>query len=78
MHYEREFDDSGKCNLISFTTDVENSESIIPTGQSGNVMSPFYANQADKYVTGKYRKQRMNKSDIEANKTGEAFINSIK
>lgn len=57
--------------------DVENSESIIPTGQSGNVMSPFYANQAKKYVTGKYRKQRMDKKDIEANKTGEAFINPI-
>ena len=54
--------------------DVENSESIIPTGQSGNVMSPYYSNQSDKYISGKYRKQRMNKEDIEAHKTGEAVF----
>lgn len=57
--------------------DIDNSESIIPTGQSGNVMSPFYENQTNKYVIGEYRKQRMDKRDIEANKTGEAFINPI-
>ncbi|MCK5906437.1 MAG: penicillin acylase family protein [Flavobacteriales bacterium] len=54
--------------------DVENSESIIPTGQSGNVMSPYYSNQAEKFVKGIYRKQRMNKEDILANKTGESKI----
>lgn len=54
--------------------DIENSESIIPTGQSGNIMSDFYSNQAQKYVNGIYRKQRMNKKDIEANKTGESMF----
>ena len=58
--------------------DVENSESIIPTGQSGNVMSPYYSNQAEKYVKGKYRKQRMNKEDIFAHKTGESKITPLK
>ncbi|RLD85424.1 MAG: penicillin acylase family protein, partial [Bacteroidetes bacterium] len=28
---------------------------IIPTGQSGNFMSPHYADQATMFVTGKYR-----------------------
>jgi penicillin amidase len=54
--------------------DVKNSESIIPTGQSGNVMSKYYSNQSEKYVNGQYRKQRMDKKDIEENKTGESKI----
>ncbi|MEI2420582.1 penicillin acylase family protein, partial [Arthrospira platensis SPKY2] len=36
---------------------VEGSESILPTGQSGNVFSPFYKNQAEMFVNGKYRGQ---------------------
>ena len=58
--------------------DVENSESIIPTGQSGNVMSPYYSNQAEKFVTGIYRKQRMNKDDIEKHSVGVSKISPIK
>lgn len=54
--------------------DVENSESIIPTGQSGNVMSPYYSNQSEKYVNGIYRKQRMNKKDIEKHSIGTSKI----
>ncbi|PCJ81240.1 MAG: penicillin acylase family protein [Bacteroidetes bacterium] len=45
-------------------SDVENSESVIPTGQSGNVFSEYYANQAEMYHGGSFRKQRMNESDI--------------
>lgn len=58
--------------------DIENSESIIPTGQSGNVMSPYYSNQSEKYVNGIYRKQRMNRKDIEDNKTGVSKISPRK
>ncbi len=54
--------------------DVENSESIIPTGQSGNVMSPYYSNQSEKYVNGIYRKQRMNRKDIDENSVGVSKI----
>ena len=32
------------------------SMSILPTGNSGNFMSPFYANQTQMYVKGQYRK----------------------
>ncbi|MCK5782666.1 MAG: penicillin acylase family protein, partial [Flavobacteriales bacterium] len=62
--------------VIDFA-DVEYSESILPTGQSGNPFSDYYSNQVEKYNEGKYRTQRMNKEDIEANKTAEAFINPL-
>ena len=50
--------------------DYENSISILPTGQSGNVMSPHYDDQAQMFINGEFRKQRMNRKDIEANSTG--------
>jgi penicillin amidase len=45
--------------------DIENGETVSPSGQSGNVMSPFYANQAEMYATGKFRKMLMNRIEIE-------------
>ena len=45
-------------------TDVAASESILPTGQSGNAFSPFYDNQAALYHAGEFRKQRMDREDI--------------
>ncbi len=51
--------------LLDFD-DLENSISINPTGQSGNVMSPHYDDQAEMFVNGKYRPQLMNKTKIEA------------
>ena len=54
--------------------DVAASESILPTGQSGNVFSPFYDNQADLYHAGQFRKQRMDRADIEAHQTAVAHI----
>lgn len=44
--------------------DVEASESILPTGQSGNLFSPHYSDQADMYATGKYRPMLMNEEVI--------------
>ncbi len=52
--------------LIDFA-DVENSLSVLPTGQSGNPFSDHYDDQALLFAEGKWRKQRMNKGDIEAN-----------
>ncbi len=43
---------------LRFLIDMKNPTTkltIIPTGQSGNVMSPHYADQAEMFVTGKYR-----------------------
>ena len=54
--------------------DVNASESILPTGQSGNVFSPYYDNQADMYHSGEFRKQRMDQAEIDGVKIGESFI----
>ena len=49
--------------VIDFA-DIENAVSILPTGNSGNVMSPHYSDQAEMYVNGKFRKMKMNKKEI--------------
>ena len=51
--------------IIDFS-DIENSVSILPTGQSGNPLSDHYDDQAEMYVSGEFRKMMMNKSEIEA------------
>lgn len=50
--------------------DIENSLSVNPSGQSGNPMSKHYGDQFELYNTGNYRKQMMNKEEIEKTKTG--------
>jgi penicillin amidase len=50
--------------IIDFS-DVENSLSILPTGQSGNPFSKHYEDQAEMYVKGEFRKMKMNKEEIE-------------
>ena len=50
---------------ITDFSNIENSETVSPTGQSGNVMSPFYADQAEMFATGKFRKMLMNRAEIE-------------
>ncbi len=49
--------------VIDFS-DIENSMSILPTGQSGNPFSKHYQNQAEMYVKGEFRKMMMNKNEI--------------
>ena len=44
--------------------DIENGITVCPTGQSGNVMSPHYNDQAEMFATGKTRKMMMNKEEI--------------
>ncbi|UPQ79827.1 penicillin acylase family protein [Flavobacterium azooxidireducens] len=51
--------------IIDFS-DIENSLSILPTGQSGNPLSKHYDDQATMYNEGKFRKMKMNKEEIEA------------
>ena len=51
--------------IIDFS-DVENSLGILPTGQSGNVFSPHYDDQAQKYVDGEFVKMKLNQKEIEA------------
>ena len=55
--------------IIDFA-DVENSVSVIPTGQSGNVLSDYYSDQAAIYNEGTFRKQMMNREEIEGKQIG--------
>ncbi len=52
--------------LIDFA-DPSHSLSIIPTGQSGNVMSPHYDDQANMFNRGDYRTFVTNKKELDKN-----------
>lgn len=58
--------------IIDFS-DIENSLSVLPTGQSGNPMSKYYKDQAALFVNGKFRKMKLNKKEIEATSTKLVF-----
>jgi penicillin amidase len=61
--------------IIDFS-DVENSISILPTGQSGNPFSKHYKDQAEMYVNGQFRKMMMNKEEIQ--ETAESVLTFTK
>ncbi|MGC4039998.1 MAG: penicillin acylase family protein [Flavobacterium sp.] len=49
--------------IIDFS-DIENSWSVLPTGQSGNPMSKHYDDQSELFLNGKFRKMKLNKQEI--------------
>ena len=49
--------------IIDFS-DIENSLSVLPSGNSGNPFSEHYSDQAKLFVEGKFRKMKMNKAEI--------------
>ncbi|MDX2249272.1 MAG: penicillin acylase family protein [Bacteroidia bacterium] len=51
--------------VIDFA-DLEHGQTILPTGQSGNPMSPHYKDQAEMYVRGEYRTMLLNRKEIQA------------
>ncbi|WP_396167770.1 penicillin acylase family protein [Flavobacterium sp.] len=59
--------------VIDFS-DIENSMSILPTGQSGNPFSKHYNDQAEMYNTGKFRIMKMNKEEIMKTSTKLVFV----
>lgn len=59
--------------VIDFS-DIENSMSILPTGQSGNPFSKHYSDQAQMYNSGKFRKMKMNKEEIVKTSTKLVFV----
>jgi penicillin amidase len=61
--------------IVDFS-DVENSWSILPTGQSGNPFSAHYNDQAVMYNEGKFRKMKMNKKEIVKTSTKLIFTPS--
>ena len=58
--------------IIDFS-DIENSWSILPTGQSGNPMSKHYSDQSKLYNEGKFRKMKLNKQEIVKTSTKLVF-----
>ena len=76
------FTDTGKYEVkggpstrrvIDFS-DIENSMSILPTGQSGNPFSTHYNDQAEMYNSGKFRKMKLNKEEIVRTSTKLVFL----
>ena len=59
--------------VIDFS-DIENSSTILPTGQSGNVFSDYYKDQAQNYVNGKFVKMKINQAEIEESKNKLMFL----
>jgi penicillin amidase len=59
--------------IIDFS-DIENSWSILPTGQSGNPFSKHYNDQAEMYNSGKFRKMKLNKNEIVRTSTKLIFL----
>lgn len=67
-----EFSDKGEYHIMAGPStrrvidfsDVENSLSILPTGQSGNPFSKHYKDQAEMYNNGTFRKMKLNKEEI--------------
>jgi penicillin amidase len=50
---------------ITDFADLGGGETASPSGQSGNVMSDFYSNQAEMFANGQFRKMLMRREDIE-------------
>ena len=59
--------------IIDFA-DIENSLSVNPTGQSGFFLSDHYDDQADLFNSGKFRKQMMNREEIENSGRGTLLL----
>ncbi len=59
--------------LLDFN-DIENSLSVLPTGESGRFMSKHYDDQAEMYNNGTFRKQMTNKEEILTTKEGTLLL----
>ena len=55
--------------VIDFA-DIDNSQSVNPTGQSGFFLSDHYDDQAHLFNSGKFRKQMINRIEIENSRIG--------
>lgn len=53
--------------IVDFS-DVENSLAILPTGQSGRVLSKHYKDQAQKYLHGEFVKMKIDSAEISLSK----------
>jgi penicillin amidase len=58
--------------------DIENAQSVLPTGQSGYFLSKHYDDQTSLYNEGKFRKMLMNEKEILANKKSTLIFQKVK
>ena len=54
--------------IVDFSDVRNNSWSILPTGQSGNFVSPYYNDQAEMFANGEFRLMMMNHDEIKLSK----------
>lgn len=59
--------------IIDFS-DVGDSWSILPTGQSGNPFSEHYDDQAQMYIEGRFRKMMIDRPEIEASSKSQLIF----
>ncbi|MEM8894383.1 MAG: penicillin acylase family protein, partial [Bacteroidota bacterium] len=60
--------------IIDFA-DVGSSESILPTGQSGNIFSEHYEDQAEMYANGQWRRMLFEEEDIKGGGFRKLMLN---
>ncbi len=53
---------------------IQKSWSVQPTGQSGNLLSEHYSDQAQMYANGAFRWQLMDKADIQQNRKSKLLL----
>jgi penicillin amidase len=59
--------------IIDFA-DINSSESVLPTGQSGNIFSAHYKDQAELYNKGEWRPMLFSKEDVLANQQSKVIL----
>ncbi len=59
---------------ITDFSSIENGLTVSPTGQSGNVMSPHYDDQAKMFAEGHFRPMLMKRADIEAKSNNRLLL----
>ena len=53
---------------------IQKSWSVLPTGQSGNILSEHYSDQAQMYANGEFRYQLMYKTDIQQHQKSKLML----
>jgi penicillin amidase len=59
---------------ITDMANVASGETVSPTGNSGNVMSDYYDNQAEMFATGKFRGMLMDRKEIESKSKNKLLL----
>jgi penicillin amidase len=59
---------------ITDLSNVNSGVTVSPTGNSGNVMSPHYADQAKMFATGKFRSMLFDRKEIERKSTDKLML----